>query len=71
MHFIIDLMTLIFLAVLVLKGVEVTKVRMRIPFDTWDLPTGYAYVAVPVCGAIMIIVTLIRMAEYLLERREG
>jgi TRAP-type C4-dicarboxylate transport system permease small subunit len=71
MHFIINLMTLIFLAVLVLKGVEVTKVRMRIPFDTWDLPTGYAYVAVPVCGAIMIIVTLIRMAEYLLERREG
>jgi TRAP-type C4-dicarboxylate transport system permease small subunit len=42
---------------------------MRIPFDTWDLPTGYAYIAVPICGAIMIIVTLVRMAEYLRERR--
>jgi len=70
MHFMIDLMTAIFLAVLVLKGIEVTKVRMRIPFDTWDLPTGYAYVAVPICGAIMIIVTLVRMAEYLFERRK-
>jgi len=70
MHFMIDLMTAIFLAVLVLKGIQVTKVRMRIPFDTWDLPTGYAYVAVPICGAIMIILTLVRMAEYLFERRK-
>ena len=71
MRFMIDLMTAIFLVVLVLKGIEVTKVRMRIPFDTWDLPTGYAYMAVPICSAIMIIVTLVRMAEYLFERREG
>ena len=70
MHFMIDLMTAIFLAVLVLKGIEVTKVRMRIPFDTWDLPTGYAYMAVPICGAIMIIVALVRMVEYLFERRK-
>lgn len=70
MHFMIDLMTVIFLGVLVLKGIEVTKVRMRIPFDTWDLPTGYAYLAVPICGAIMIIVTLVRMADYLRERRK-
>ena len=70
MHFIIDLVTAIFLAALVLKGIEVTKVRMRIPFDTWDLPTGYAYAAVPICGAIMIVVTMIRMAEYLFKRGE-
>jgi TRAP-type C4-dicarboxylate transport system permease small subunit len=43
---------------------------MRIPFDTWDLPTGYAYVAIPICGAIMIAVTLVRMAGYLSERRK-
>ena len=68
MHFMIDLVTIIFLVVLVFKGIEVTKVRMRIPFDTWDLPTGYAYMAVPICGAIMIIVTVLRMVEYLRER---
>jgi TRAP-type C4-dicarboxylate transport system permease small subunit len=67
MHFGIDLATVIFLVVLVLKGIEVTRVRMRIPFDTWDFPTGCAYLAVPVCGAIMIGVTLIRMAEYFLK----
>jgi TRAP-type C4-dicarboxylate transport system permease small subunit len=70
MHFMIDLMTVIFLGVLVLKGIEVTKVRMRIPFDTWDFPTGYAYMAVPICAAIMIAATLIRMTGYLFGRRE-
>jgi TRAP-type C4-dicarboxylate transport system permease small subunit len=70
MHFVIDLTTLIFLVVLVLKGIEVTKVRMRIPFDTWDLPTGYAYMAVPICAAIMIIVTLVRMGDFLQDRRK-
>jgi len=70
MHFVIDLVTVIFLVVLVLKGIGVTKVRMRIPFDTWDLPTGYAYAAVPICGAIMIVVTMIRMAEYLFKKGE-
>ncbi len=70
MHFIIDLITATFLVILVLKGIEVTRVRMRIPFDTWDLPTGYAYMAVPICSVIMILVTLIRMAGYLSERRK-
>jgi len=70
MHFIIDGVTAIFLAILVIKGIEVTRVRMGIPFDTWDLPTGYAYVAVPICSAVMITVTLLRMAEYLSGRRE-
>lgn len=70
MHFMIDLMTVIFLVVLVFKGIEVTKVRMRIPFDTWDLPTGYAYMAVPTCAAIMIIVTLVRMGNFLQDRRK-
>jgi TRAP-type C4-dicarboxylate transport system permease small subunit len=70
MHFIIDLITAIFLAILVSRGIEITRVRMRIPFDTWDLPTGYAYMAVPICGAIMILITLVRMAEYLFERRK-
>jgi len=70
MHFIIDLLTAIFLGTLVLKGIEVTKVRMRIPFDTWDFPMGYAYIAVPICGAIMIIVTLVRMGDFFRDRRK-
>lgn len=70
MHFTIDLVTTIFLAILVLESIEVIKVRMRIPFDTWDFPTGYAYMAVPICGAIMIAATLVRMAGFLFDRRK-
>jgi len=69
MHFIIDGVTAIFLVILVIKGIEVARVRMGIPFDTWDLPTGYGYVAIPICSAIMMTVTLLRMAEYLSGRR--
>jgi TRAP-type C4-dicarboxylate transport system permease small subunit len=61
-----DLLTTVFLIILVLKGIEVTRVRMRIPFDTWDFPTGYAYAAIPICGGMMIFVTLARMAKRLL-----
>lgn len=66
----IEVATLLFLAVLVWKGLEVTKVRMRIPFDTWDLPTGYAYVAVPVCAAVMIGLTGERILTFLCKRRK-
>jgi TRAP-type C4-dicarboxylate transport system permease small subunit len=70
MHFVIDWVTLIFLVVLFFKGIEVTRVRMKIPFDTWDLPTGYAYIAVPICSAIMTIITLIRVSNFLQGRRK-
>lgn len=68
--FLIDGITVPFLMVLLWKGVEVTRVRMRIPFDTWDLPTGYAYMAVPVCAAIMIGLTCLRTISFLSKRRK-
>ncbi|MCX7787231.1 MAG: TRAP transporter small permease [Spirochaetes bacterium] len=40
-------------------GIQMTIVRMGIPFDTWDLPTGYAYLAVPISGAIMMFFCLV------------
>jgi TRAP-type C4-dicarboxylate transport system permease small subunit len=40
--------------VLIGVGIQMAIVRMGIPFDTWDLPTGYAYLAVPVSGATML-----------------
>jgi len=40
--------------VLIGVGIQMTIVRMGIPFDTWDLPTGYAYLSVPVSGAVML-----------------
>lgn len=70
LHLIIDLFLTIFLVVLIIKGVEITRVRMRIPFDTWDLPTGYAYIAVPICGTLMLLITIVRFINYFSERRK-
>lgn len=70
MDFLIDAMTVLFLTILVLKGIEVTKVRMRIPFDTWDLPTGYAYMAVPICAAVMVGFTGERITTFLRKGRK-
>ncbi|MBD3306347.1 TRAP transporter small permease subunit [candidate division KSB3 bacterium] len=53
-----------FLMILMMKGIEITQVRMRIPFDTWDLPTGYAYLAIPVCSSVMLLITLTRDIAY-------
>lgn len=70
LNLVIDLFLTIFLVILIIKGVEIARVRMRIPFDTWDLPTGYAYVAVPVCSALMLLMTLARFMAYFHERRK-
>jgi len=48
-----QLLFLVFMAILVFYGMQITKVRMGIPFETWNLPTGYAYVAVPVNALVM------------------
>lgn len=44
---------LAFAVIMVVYGLQVTRVRMGIPFETWKLPTGYAYVAVPINGLLM------------------
>jgi TRAP-type C4-dicarboxylate transport system permease small subunit len=46
---------LAFFGVMLVGGVRIVDVRMRIPFDTWDFPTGWAYLAVPVCAVFMIV----------------
>ncbi|MFS8085577.1 MAG: TRAP transporter small permease [Acidobacteriota bacterium] len=54
-----------FFLLLVVKGWEIADKRMRVPFDTWDLPSGYAYAAVPVCGFLMLLIALERIATRL------
>lgn len=66
---VIDLVMLPFFAVLVVYGLEVARVRMRIPFDTWDIPTGYAYFAVPVSGVILLVFCLERLVILVKELR--
>ena len=50
----INLVFLIFLFCLIVYGLMVFKVRMNVPYTSWNFPTGYAYLAVPVCGVLML-----------------
>jgi len=65
----IHLVSLPFFAMLLVYGLQVARVRMRIPFDTWQFPTGWAYMAVPVAAVILIVFTLERLASTIWERR--
>lgn len=66
----IDLCLAIFLAILIIEGFKISKIRMRIPFDMWDIPTAYAYAAVPICSAIMFIITINRLINEIIKRRK-
>lgn len=60
-----------FFVVMVIGGIPVAKVRMRVPFDTWDFPTGWAYLAVPVCAVIMIIFSINSIWQLLSDKGEA
>jgi TRAP-type C4-dicarboxylate transport system permease small subunit len=53
-----------FCGILIVKGIEITQRRMRVPFDTWDVPTGYAYAAIVVAGALMGLIAAWRLAGH-------
>ncbi|HSV56967.1 MAG TPA: TRAP transporter small permease [Magnetospirillaceae bacterium] len=58
-----ELLFLAVAAVLIVYGIEVTRIRMGIPFETWDVPTGYAFLAVPVNASIMALFCVNRILE--------
>jgi TRAP-type C4-dicarboxylate transport system permease small subunit len=61
----------LFLAlVIVVYGFLVLKVRMRIPYTHWNVPTGYAYLAAPVCGILMLIFCAYKLWLYSRGRKK-
>lgn len=66
----IDLSMAIFLIILIFEGFKISKIRMRIPFDMWDIPTGYAYAAVPICSVLMFIMTINRLINEIIKGRK-
>jgi TRAP-type C4-dicarboxylate transport system permease small subunit len=54
-----------FLALLIVNGMRVVRIRMRISYETWNFPTGWAYLALPTAAAIMLLFT----AEKLFSER--
>ena len=59
-----------FAVMLFVYGREIALVRMRVRFDTWHWPTGWAYMAVPFAAAILLAFVLERLVTTALERPE-
>jgi TRAP-type C4-dicarboxylate transport system permease small subunit len=64
----INLVFLLFVLALIYYGFLVFKVRLRIPYTYWNVPTGYAYLAAPVCGILMLLFCLQKLAHHVRGR---
>jgi TRAP-type C4-dicarboxylate transport system permease small subunit len=70
---ILNLVMLVFLAVMVYQGLVVTNLRMRLNFTVLPIPTGYAYLSIPLAAAVMFLVSVsnvIDLAKKLHLRRK-
>jgi len=60
-----DLVMMIFFIILIRAGWRMMVVRMDIPYTGWEVPTGYAYLAVPISASLMLLFTLVNLYEEL------
>jgi TRAP-type C4-dicarboxylate transport system permease small subunit len=66
---IVHVTMLVFFVILLYYGLEVAQARMRIPFDTWRVPTGYAYMAVPASAVLLLLFGIERIFALIKELR--
>jgi TRAP-type C4-dicarboxylate transport system permease small subunit len=59
----LNLVMLVFLAVLVYQGLVVSNLRMRLNFTVLPLPTGYAYLAIPLAATVMFLVSISNVVD--------
>jgi TRAP-type C4-dicarboxylate transport system permease small subunit len=57
--------------VLTVVGWRIMQIRMDIPYTGLEIPTGYAYLAVPVAAALMALTSLANLWEWVEEGRQG
>jgi len=55
--------------VLIVVGWRIMQIRMDIPYTGWEIPTGYAYLAVPVAAALIAFTSLLNLWEWLRRER--
>lgn len=58
-----DLVMILFLAVLIHQGIVVTVLRMRLNYTVLPVPTGYAYLSIPLSAAVMLLVSAVSAAD--------
>ena len=66
-----DLVFFGFTLVLVYYGYLVFVARLGIPYTYWNVPTGYAYLAVPVNGVLMGLYSLRKLVQHIRGDEEG
>ena len=64
-----ELVMMVFFIILVRAGWNIMIIRMDIPYTGWEVPTGYAYLAVPVSAFLMFLFTMARLYESLASGR--
>jgi len=64
LELVINLAFLMFMVLLTIYGFMVVRVRMNISYETWNFPTGYAYLAVPVTAIIMALLCINKLRHY-------
>jgi TRAP-type C4-dicarboxylate transport system permease small subunit len=70
LQIVINFVFLVLVLVLITYGFMVFQVRMRVPYTSWNFPTGYAYLAVPVCGILMLVFCLNKLRGLFLELKK-
>ncbi|MGA2975482.1 MAG: TRAP transporter small permease [Spirochaetia bacterium] len=58
-----NLVMIIFFAILVWQGIVVSILRMRLYFTVLPLPTGYAYLSIPIAAAVMLVASALEVAD--------
>jgi TRAP-type transport system small permease protein len=51
--------------ILLVVGWRIMQIRMDIPYTGWEVPTGYAYLAVPVAAVLIGFTSLADLCEWL------
>ena len=54
--------------ILLVVGWRIMQIRMDIPYTGWEVPTGYAYAAVPVAAVLIGVISLANLYEWLQGR---
>jgi TRAP-type C4-dicarboxylate transport system permease small subunit len=55
---------LLMAVLLLVVGWRIMRIRMDIPYTGWEIPTGYAYLAVPVAAALIALTSLMSLSEW-------
>jgi len=50
--------------ILLLVGWRIMAIRMDIPYTGWEVPTGYAYLAVPVAALLIALTNVVNLWEW-------